>query len=99
MINRRLHPLTVTRLCGLALPLTLLSALVLSGCGDEDEREFIRGCKSGGGTTVLCGCIYDDLKTKYSHGELQKMNTQYGYIPPDFMNNMLKAAQQCKNKD
>jgi hypothetical protein len=39
----------------------LLSALFLSGCGDKTEREFIRGCKSGGGTTAICGCIYDDL--------------------------------------
>lgn len=81
---------------GLLLLCTLLSAVALSGCGDKDEREFIRGCKSGGGTTAVCGCIYDDLKTKYTHGELQKMNTQYGYVPPRFMENMLKAAQQCR---
>lgn len=84
---------------GLLLLCTLLSAMILSGCGDKDEREFIRGCKFGGGTTAICGCIYDDLKTKYTQGELQRMNTQYGYVPPGFMDNMLKAAQQCKNRD
>lgn len=78
---------------------TLLSAAVLSGCGDKNEREFIQGCKSGGGTTAICGCIWDDLKTKYTHGELEKMNQQYGYVPPRFMDNMLNAAQQCRNKD
>ncbi|MGG8125647.1 hypothetical protein ACU611_08850 [Klebsiella aerogenes] len=78
------------------LPGLLLSALMLSGCGDKNEREFIRGCKSGGGTTAICGCVYDDLKTKYTHGELEKMNQQPGYIPPDFMNNMLNAARQCR---
>ncbi|WP_255321536.1 hypothetical protein [Enterobacter cloacae] len=41
----------------------LLSAVTLSGCGDKNEREFIQGCKSGGGTTAVCGCIWDDLKT------------------------------------
>jgi hypothetical protein len=38
----------------------------------------------------------DDLKTKYTHGELEKMNQQYGYVPPRFMDNMLSAAQQCR---
>ncbi|WP_249681870.1 hypothetical protein [Pectobacterium polaris] len=75
---------------------TLLSVAALSGCGDKNEREFIRGCKSGGGTTAICGCILDDLKTKYTHGELEKMNQQYGYAPPRFMENMLSAAQQCR---
>ena len=74
----------------------MLSAVTLSGCGDKNEREFIRGCKSGGGTTAVCGWIRDDLKTKYTHGELEKMNQQYGYVPPRFMDNMLSAAQQCR---
>ncbi|MGG8249476.1 hypothetical protein PGO48_17230 [Klebsiella aerogenes] len=78
------------------LPSILLSAFILSGCGDKNEREFISGCKSGGGTTAICGCIYDDLKTKYTHGELEKMNQQPGDVPPDFMNNMLNAARQCR---
>ncbi|CAM4129746.1 MULTISPECIES: hypothetical protein [Lelliottia] len=79
----------------------LLSVGVLSGCGDEKskaESEFIRGCKSGGGTTAICGCVYDTLQTKYTHGELLKMNQQYGYVPPGFMNNMLSAAQQCRKQ-
>ncbi|MFZ5273722.1 hypothetical protein [Enterobacter asburiae] len=79
----------------------LLSVAALSGCGDEKskaESEFIRGCKSGGGTTAICGCVYDILKTKYPHGELEKMNQQYGYVPPGFMNNMLSAAQQCRKQ-
>ncbi|WP_373226516.1 hypothetical protein [Enterobacter cloacae complex sp. ESBL7] len=80
----------------------VLSTVVLSGCGDaksKAESEFIRGCKSGGGTTALCGCIWDDLKTKYTHGELEKMNQQYGYVPPRFMDNMLSGAQQCRKKE
>lgn len=79
----------------------LLSVAALSGCGDEKskaESEFIRGCKSGGGTTAICGCVYDILQTKYPHGELLRMNQQYGYIPPGFMNNMLSAAQQCRKQ-
>ncbi|MDM2838722.1 hypothetical protein OGY69_07600 [Citrobacter sp. Cpo086] len=57
---------------GLLLLCTLLSAVALSGCGDKDEREFIRGCKFGGGTTAICGCIYDDLKTKYPMANCRK---------------------------
>ncbi|ULH10520.1 hypothetical protein MF265_21770 [Serratia marcescens] len=79
----------------------VLSTVVLSGCSDEKskaESEFIRGCKSGGGTTAICSCIYDILQTKYPHGELLKMNQQYGYVPPDFMNNMLRTAQQCRTQ-
>ncbi|QJW56503.1 hypothetical protein HL670_03399 [Serratia plymuthica] len=94
MINRQLKVTLAP--WGAYLVFTLLSALVVSGCGDKNEREFIRDCKSGGGTTAVCGCIWDDLKTKYTHGELEKMNEQYGYVPPRFMDNMLSAAQQCR---
>ncbi|BEO06759.1 hypothetical protein ACQF0C_001816 [Serratia marcescens] len=94
MINSKLKVTMVPR--GAFLAFTLLSALVVSGCGDKNEREFIRGCKSGGGTTAICGCIWDDLKTKYTHGELEKMHQQPGYVPPRFMDNMLSAAQQCR---
>lgn len=80
----------------LLLFILLLSAVTLNGCGDKNEREFIQGCKSGGGTIAVCGCIWDDLKTKYTHGELEKMNQSYGYVPPRFMDNMLSAAQQCR---
>lgn len=93
---------------GAARPVHTLSALclvlltsVISGCGDEKskaESEFIRDCKSGGGTTGICGCVYGVLQTKYPHGELLKMNQQYGYVPPGFMNNMLSAAQQCRKQ-
>lgn len=81
---------------GFFLLCTLLSAVVLSGCGDKDERQFILDCQSGGGTAALCGCLWEDLKTKYPRGELQQMNQQYGYIPQGFMNNMMAAAQQCR---
>ncbi|EMW2202655.1 MULTISPECIES: hypothetical protein [Enterobacteriaceae] len=87
--------------CILSALCLLFSVMALSGCGDEKskaESEFIRGCKSGGGTTAVCGCIYDILQTKYPHGELLKMNQQYGYVPPGFMNNMLSAAQQCRKQ-
>lgn len=78
------------------LPSLLLSTFILSGCGDKNERDFIRGCKTGGGTTAVCGCIYDALKTTYTHGELERMNQQPGYLPPAFMDNMLNAARQCR---
>ncbi|EOZ3059156.1 hypothetical protein ACQSI4_002658 [Enterobacter hormaechei] len=50
----------------------MLSAVTLSGCGDKNEREFIRGCKSGGGTTAVCGCIRDDLKRNIRTGSWRK---------------------------
>lgn len=77
----------------------LLSVAAISGCSDEEskaESEFIRSCKSSGGTTAICGCLYDILQMKYPDGELLKMNQQPGYVPPGFMNNMLSAAQQCR---
>ncbi|WFV17777.1 MULTISPECIES: hypothetical protein [Citrobacter freundii complex] len=94
MIQKKLKITMVPR--GAFLVVTLLSALTLSGCGDKNEREFIRGCKSSGGTTAICGCIWDELKMTYTHGELEKMNQQYDYVPPRFMDNMLSAAQQCR---
>lgn len=45
MINRQLKMTMAPR--GALLVVTLLSALAVSGCGDKNEREFIRGCKSG----------------------------------------------------
>ncbi|MCI2402144.1 hypothetical protein MMS95_04910 [Serratia sp. PGPR-27] len=94
MIKKKLNLAMTPR--GVFFGFTLLSTLAVSGCGDKNEREFIRGCKSGGGTTAVCGCIWDELKTKYTHGELEKMNQQVGYVPPRFMDNMLSAAQQCR---
>lgn len=70
MIHRQLKMTTASR--GALLAVTLLSALAVSGCGDKNEQEFIRGCKSGGGTTAVCGCIWDELKTKYTHGNWRK---------------------------
>ncbi|NBJ33135.1 hypothetical protein GE191_05530 [Serratia fonticola] len=93
------QPATANQRTGLFLLCTLLSVFALGGCGDEKskaESEFIRGCKSGGGTTALCGCVYDALEAKYTHNELLKMSKQYGYAPPGFMDNMLKAAQECR---
>jgi len=90
---------TASQRTGLFLLCTLLSVFALGGCGDEKsktESEFIRGCKSSGGTTALCGCVYDALEAKYTHNELLKMSKQYGYLPPGFMDNMLKAAQECR---
>jgi hypothetical protein len=83
-----------------ALCLVLLTS-VISGCGDEKskaESDFIRDCKTGGGTTALCGCIYDRLLPQYPKGELLKMSQEYGYVPPGFMNNMLNAAQHCRKQ-
>lgn len=97
MINRQLKMTTAPR--GVLVFFTLLSALVVCGCGDKNESEFIRGCKSSGGTTAVCNCIWDTLKTIYTHGELEKINQQYGYVPPRFMDNMQRAALQCRNKD
>lgn len=94
MISMRLQ--TVTTLRPLLLFCTLSSVTVLSGCGDKNEREFMRGCQYSGGTTALCGCIWDELNTNYTHGELDRMNQEYGYVPPRFMENMQNAAQQCR---
>lgn len=94
MIHDKLKVTAAPR--GAFLVFTLLAALALSGCGDKNEREFIRACKSGGGTTAVCGCTWDKLKTKYTHGELEKMHQQPGYVPPRFMDNMLRAALQCR---
>ena len=44
MINKKLIVNITPR--GAFLAFTLLSALAVSGCGDKNEREFMRGCKS-----------------------------------------------------
>ncbi|HGY4720959.1 TPA: hypothetical protein ACNV1G_002142 [Citrobacter amalonaticus] len=75
----------------------LLVILLLSGCGDREERDFIRGCKSGGYSTALCGCIWDELQKIYVNGELQQ-TSQDGRLPPGFINNMQKAGLQCSKK-
>ena len=95
-ISQQLKAPASRRLIGYAV---LALSLVLTGCGDKNEREFIRGCKAGGGSTTVCGCIWDELKPQYQGGELEKMHQQYGYIPPHFMDNLLKAAQRCQKKE
>lgn len=75
----------------------LIAILLLSGCGDKNERDFIRGCKSGGYSTALCGCIWDELQKIYVDDELL-LTSQSGQLPPDFMRNMQKASLQCSIK-
>jgi hypothetical protein len=93
MIKKKLNLAMAPR--GVFFVFTLLSTLAVSGCGDKNERVY-PGLQVRWRNPAVCGCIWDELKTKYTHGELEKMNQQVGYVPPRFMDNMLSAAQQCR---
>lgn len=78
----------------------LLSSIVLSGCGDENDiykHSFIDDCESAGSPISYCECVFDDLNTKYPDGKLEKIDKmmQGGYAPSHFINNMSNARQQC----
>ncbi|AXY57675.1 hypothetical protein CDG60_14550 [Acinetobacter chinensis] len=48
-----------------------LTVLLLTGCAGKSERQFISGCRSGGGDTATCSCIYSKLEKKFGADALE----------------------------
>ena len=79
---------------------TLVAALVLlvvGACSSEAEQAedaFLASCEAAGGTQSACQCSVDSLKDKY--GDAVVIRITKGDAPPDFMQAMQEAADQCR---
>lgn len=80
--------------------LTAMSVMVigLTGCSDSDpiRGQFVAGCMHAGATKSDCHCIYNKLKEKYGHDELNRLSMEY---PPGdgLMKSTMAAAMACRN--
>lgn len=72
----------------------LTLGFALSGCASKAERDFINGCKSGGGDHATCKCVYKKLEQKYSEKQLEKGLYSLSQNE-DFQNDMLNNTMQC----
>lgn len=80
--------------------LVVTMALGMAGCRNKLDRfrvDFIDGCKQGGATTALCTCVFDHMKQRYGEDGLLRMEAQQT-PPPDFVETMVSAGQQCRAK-
>lgn len=87
-----------------ALPIfgsALLLAVSLAGCESKSKREFNSGCQAGGTPRSACSCVYDKLEAHYSSSVMQKLGEQNSSqfdLPPDFAEQMVRAAQYCQSR-
>jgi hypothetical protein len=84
-----------------AVALTLLCALSLAACSDENSKlrgQFIAGCIQGGAPKSICACTFQKLEEKYSPAELRKLNTPYRAPPESFVKDTMQAALACQRE-
>ncbi|KGK59211.1 MULTISPECIES: hypothetical protein [Xanthomonas] len=74
--------------------------LMLGACSskvDKARNEFVDSCSSGGGDKSICECAFDKLQSHYGEEGIVAMQSG-GYPPPDFVDQLAKAAQQCRKR-
>ncbi|WP_386340553.1 hypothetical protein O4D10_02105 [Xanthomonas citri pv. citri] len=79
---------------------TLMAGLLLSACGsklDKVRDQFIDSCSSDGANEEMCECAFDKLQAHYGEKGLIAIESE-GYPPPDFDNQLVEAAKQCKTR-
>ena len=78
-----------------------LTTLLLSACGSDLDRvrgQFIDSCMSGGGIKKSeCKCAIDKLQDHYGEEGLVAID-QGGYPPPDFVDQLVAASNQCRGR-
>ncbi|MCO8089150.1 hypothetical protein [Acinetobacter indicus] len=72
----------------------LALGFTLSSCASKAEREFVNGCRSGGGDKTTCKCVYQKLEKKYSETQLEK-DLYLLSQNEDFQNDMFNSTMQC----
>ena len=68
--------------------------MMTAGCASKTERQFIRGCKTGGIDGSTCSCIYDKLENKYGEDGL-KENIYTLQQTESFQTDMINVSYQC----
>ncbi|GAB3046724.1 hypothetical protein [Stenotrophomonas tumulicola] len=76
----------------------IAATLAFAGCSSELDKvrdQFIDSCSSGGGDKAICECAIDKLQAHYGEEGLVRIQTD-GYPPPDFIDQLFNAAQECR---
>lgn len=79
----------------------VLGMTVLASCSSEESKargEYLAGCIQSGTDKAACDCTYDKLLQIYPFQQLKAMSQSSRKIPPDFMDNAVKAVLICKKE-
>ncbi|WP_080715820.1 hypothetical protein [Xanthomonas arboricola] len=74
--------------------------LMLGACSskaDKARSEFIGSCASSGGNESVCECAFDKLQAHYGEEGIVAIQSE-GSPPPDFIDQLANAAQQCRKR-
>ncbi|WP_448120935.1 hypothetical protein [Xanthomonas arboricola] len=74
--------------------------LMLGACSskaDKARSEFIGSCASSGGNESVCECAFDKLQAHYGKEGIVAIQSE-GSAPPDFIDQLANAAQQCRKR-
>lgn len=79
----------------------LAIAFMLVGCSSDLDKvrgQFISSCMDGGGIKKSeCKCAIDRLQEHYGAEGLVAID-QGGYLPPDFVDQLVSASTQCRRR-
>lgn len=82
----------------LQMAVILAAVLMMSACSsklDKVRDQFVDSCASSGAQKAMCECAFDKLQEHYGEKGLIAIESE-GYPPPDFSDQLVKAAQQCR---
>lgn len=84
--------------------LSLLTAVLLSGCfgSNEDAKirgQFVKGCLSSGLDDDTCKCAFDKMEEHYGMEKLRQLDKRPYDIPEDFNQFSLNAMLICAGKE
>ncbi|MBB3801110.1 ABC-type glycerol-3-phosphate transport system substrate-binding protein [Xanthomonas arboricola] len=78
----------------------LAALLMIGACSskaDKARSEFIDSCASSGGNESVCECAFDKLQAHYGEEGIVAIQSE-GSPPPDFIDQLANAAQQCRKR-
>ena len=84
---------------GLRSATILIAILLCVACSSDLEKAedaYLASCQAAGGTESACVCTFSALQGKY--GDEVVVRLVEGETPPDFMQTMQDAANQCRFK-
>lgn len=74
--------------------------MLLTACSsklDKVREGFIDSCENSGGASSMCECAIDKLQAHYGEKGLVAIE-EGGYPPPDFIDRLAIAGQQCREE-
>lgn len=76
------------------ISILFISCSLLMGCTSKSERQFVSGCKAGGGDTAACTCIYSKLEKKFGADALEH-SLHTIQQTEEFHREMISSTYQC----